>query len=140
MNTTFVHEGIEFDLTLTYADTTGVEWNWTGEQADGVPLMAQKEAPPGCDTPWKFTDLYWELGPLIAISSRPTVAQYRAAVDPDYAATAAAGYIETPAAFGARITPAVTPPPVLTAHHLNPSPMEQSGFRRFLNSIAGGNR
>lgn len=129
MNTTFVHEGIEFDLTLTYADTTGVEWNWTGEQADGVPLMAQKEAPPGCDTPWKFTDLYWELGPLIAISPRPTVAQYRAAVDPDYADTVAAGYVE------ARIAAAVAPG--LAVSHLPPSPLEQSGFRRFLSSISG---
>ncbi|MBH0242076.1 phiSA1p31-related protein [Streptomyces cavourensis] len=130
MNTTFVHEGIEFDLTLTYADTTGVEWNWTGEQINGVPLMAQKEAPPGCDTPWKFTDLYWELGPLIAISSRPTVAQYRAAVDPDYAATVAAGYVE------ARIAAAVAPG--LAVGHLPPSPLGQTGFRRFIRSLQKG--
>ncbi|MFL3869182.1 phiSA1p31-related protein [Streptomyces griseobrunneus] len=130
MKTTFVHEGIEFDLTLTYADTTGVEWNWTGEQINGVPLMAQKQAPPGCDTPWKLTDLYWELGPLIAISSRPTVAQYRAAVDPDYADTVAAGYVE------ARIAAAVAPG--LAVGHLPPSPLGQTGFRRFIRSLQKG--
>ncbi|MEW1630769.1 phiSA1p31-related protein [Streptomyces sp. NPDC089173] len=141
MITTFVHEGIEFDLTLTYADCTGVEWAWTGEQADGVPLMAQRQAPAGCGTPWTLTDLYWELGPLIAIHDRPSNANFRAAIDPDYADTVAAGYVEEPAEFGARITAAPVPSPAvpqLTAHHLNPSPMEQTGFRRFIRSLQKG--
>ncbi|WP_145503206.1 phiSA1p31-related protein [Streptomyces sp. CFMR 7] len=132
MNTTFVHEGIEFDLTLTYADCTGVEWVWTGEQVDGVPLMAQRQASHGCRAPWKLTDLYWELGPLIAIHDRPSNADFRKAIDPDYAATVAAGYVE------AHIAAAVAPTP--TARHLPPSPLKQTGFRGFLNSIAGGNR
>lgn len=129
MNTTFIHESIEFDLTLTYADCTGVEWAWTGEQADGVPLMAQKRAPAGCGTPWTLIDLYWELGPLIAIHDRPSRSDFRAAIDPDYAATVAAGYVEE------HIVAAAVP--ALTAHHLPPSPLEQTGFRRFLNTISG---
>lgn len=129
MSEIFTLEGIEFDLALTYADTTGVEWVWTGEQADGVPLMAQKQAPGGCGTPWKLTDLYWELGPLIKVHDRPSPADFRAAIDPDYVATVAAGYVE------AHIVAAVAP--ALTAHHLPPSPLGQTGFRRFLNSISG---
>lgn len=129
MSETFVHEGIKFDLTLTYADITGVEWVWTGEWSDGVPLMGQTKAPAGCETPWKLTDLYWELGPLIAIHDRPSNADYRKAIDPNYAATVAAGYVE------AHIVAAVAP--ALTAHHLPPSPLEQTRFRRFLNTISG---
>ncbi|MEW2069010.1 phiSA1p31-related protein [Streptomyces sp. NPDC007346] len=129
-NTTFVHEGIEFDLTLTYADCTGVEWAWTGEWSDGVPLMGQKQAPGGCETPWTLTDLYWELGPLIAIHDQLSPSDFRKAIDPDYAATFAAGYIEP------HIAAAVAP--ALTAHHLPPSPLEQSGFRGFLRSLHRG--
>ncbi|MGW9299666.1 phiSA1p31-related protein [Streptomyces cyaneofuscatus] len=143
MSEIFVLEGIEFDLTLTYADITGVEWVWTGEQVDGVPLMAQKRAPGGCEAPWKLTDLYWELGPIIAIHDRPSPVDFRAAIDPDYADTVAAGYVEAPAAFAARITAAPVPTsavPQLTAHHLPPSPLEQTGFRRFLNTIKGARR
>ncbi|MYR36299.1 hypothetical protein GTX14_04420 [Streptomyces sp. SID4944] len=141
MNATFVHEGIEFDLTLTYADCTGVEWVWTGEQVDGVPLMAQKRAPHGCRAPWKLTDLYWELGPLIAIHDRPSNTDFRKAIDPNYEDTVAAGYVEAPAAFGARIatTPVPSPAvPQLTANHLPPSPLEQTGFRRFIRSLQKG--
>ncbi|WP_127468626.1 phiSA1p31-related protein [Streptomyces sp. B27] len=136
--TTYLHDGVVFDLTRAFVDVVGVEWEWRGEWTPtGEPLLVSPGLP---ESPVPLPDVYRDHGPLITVSPRPTAAQYRAAVDPDYADTVAAGYIETPAAFGARITPAVTPPPVLTAHHLNPSPMEQSGFRRFLNSIAGGNR
>ncbi|MYX14461.1 hypothetical protein GTY67_13745 [Streptomyces sp. SID8374] len=131
MSEIFVHEGIEFDLTLTYADCTGVEWAWTGEQADGVPLMAQNKAPGGCETPWKLTDLYWELGPLIAIHDRPSNADYRAAIDPNYAATVAAGYVEDH--IVAFVAPALTP------HHLPPAPVHY-GWRAFLGTIKGERR
>lgn len=135
--TTFEYDGSVFDLTRCFVDVLGVEWEWRGEwTASGEPLLVSPGLP---DSPVPLPDVYRDHGPLIPISPRPSAAQYRAAVDVDYAKTVAAGYVESPAAFGARITP-VAPAPALTAHHLNPSPMEQTGFRRFLNSIAGGNR
>ncbi|MFD6656842.1 phiSA1p31-related protein [Streptomyces parvus] len=130
---TFEHDGVVFDLTIPYADVFGGEWKWAGEWSGSEPLMEPHSVHADCQTPLAFTVLYKLHGPLIPISPRPSAAQYRAAVDVDYAATVAAGYVETPAEFGARITPA----PALTAHHLNPSPMEQTGFRRFLNTLAG---
>ncbi|WP_069751666.1 phiSA1p31-related protein [Streptomyces sp. EN16] len=132
--TTYLHDGVAFDLTRSFVDVAGVEWEWHGQWTPaGEPLLVSPGLP---ESPVPLPDVYRDHGPLIPLSLRPSAAQYRAAVDPDYANTVAAGYVESPATFGARITPA----PALTAHHLNPSPMEQSGFRRFLNSIAGGNR
>ncbi|MFE2973291.1 phiSA1p31-related protein [Streptomyces sp. NPDC059258] len=136
--TTYLHDGIDFDLTIPYADVTGGEWMWTGDRSAGEPLMRQRSDRGDCQTPIPFPDLYRTHGPLIPISPRPSAAQYRAAVDVNYAATVAAGYVESPAEFGARITPAAAPAPALTAHHLNPSPMEQSGFRRFIRSLQNG--
>ncbi|GGS41143.1 hypothetical protein F2B00_03205 [Streptomyces parvus] len=131
---TYLHDGIEFDLTRSFVDVVGVEWEWRGQRnVAGEPLLVSPGLP---DSPVPLPDVYRDHGPLIPISPRPTAAQYRAAVDVDYAATVAAGYVETPAEFGARITPA----PALTAHHLNPSPMEQTGFRGFLNTIKGARR
>ncbi|MFI7890956.1 phiSA1p31-related protein [Streptomyces sp. CACIS-1.16CA] len=136
--TTFEHDGVVFDLTIPYADVFGGEWAWAGEWSGREPLMQPHSVHADCQTPLAFTVLYKLHGPLIPISPRPTAAQYRAAVDVDYAATVAAGYVETPAAFGAGITPVLpAAAPQLTAHHLPSSPMEQSGFRRFLNSISG---
>ncbi|MFE7485552.1 phiSA1p31-related protein [Streptomyces sp. NPDC057552] len=129
-STTFVHEGVVFDLTIPYADVTGGEWMWTGGWAQGEPLMRHRSDRGDCQTPLRFTVVYWDLGPLIPISPRPTPAQYRAAIDPNYAATVAAGYVED------HIVAAVAP--VLTAHHLPPSPLEQSGFRRFIRSLQKG--
>ncbi|MFI9618065.1 phiSA1p31-related protein [[Kitasatospora] papulosa] len=138
MSETFLFEGIEFDLTISYADTIGVEWEWAGAwTAAGEPLMRTH----GVTMLVSLPDVYKQHGPLIPIHPRPSAAQYKAAidVDPDYAATVAAGYVEAPAAFGERI--AITPAPAvpqLTAHHLPPSPLEQTGFRGFLKSLRGG--
>ena len=139
---TYVFEDVEFDLTIAYVDVIGVEWSWTGGWTEaGEPLMRT----PGVTVPAPLPDVYHDHGPLIPIHPRPSAAQCTAAidVDPDYAATVAAGYVEEPAAFGERIAvPAVSPVvvPQLTAHHLPPSPLEQTAFRRFLNTISGGNR
>ncbi|WP_406144924.1 phiSA1p31-related protein [Streptomyces anulatus] len=135
--TTYLYDGVEFDLTRSFVDVIGVEWEWRGQWNEaGEPLLVSPGLP---DSPVPLPDVYRDHGPLIPVSPRPSAAQYRAAVDVDYAKTVAAGYVESPTEFAARITP-VTPTPALTAHHLNPSPMEQTGFRRFLNSIAGGTR
>ncbi|MFC9987805.1 phiSA1p31-related protein [Streptomyces globisporus] len=135
--TSFKHDGVVFDLTRSFVDVVGVEWEWRGQWNEaGEPLLVSPGLP---DSPVPLPDVYRDHGPLIPISPRPSAAQYRAAVDVDYAATVAAGYVESPAAFGARITPAA-PAPALTTHHLNPSPMEQTGFRGFLNTIKGARR
>ncbi|MGW1154543.1 phiSA1p31-related protein [Streptomyces rubiginosohelvolus] len=136
--TTYLHDGIEFDLTRSFVDVVGVEWEWRGQWNEaGEPLLVSPGLP---ESPVPLPDVYRDHGPLIPISPRPTAAQCLAAVDVNYAATVAAGYVETPAAFGARITPAAATAPALTAHHLNPSPMEQTGFRGFLNTIKGARR
>lgn len=137
----YLHDGIEFDLSRSFVDVIGVEWEWRGQWTDsGEPLLVSPGLP---ESPVPLPDVYRDHGPLIPISPRPSAAQCRAAVDPDYAATVAAGYVEAPAAFGARITAAPVSPlavPQGTAHHLPPSPLQQSGFRRFLNTISGGTR
>ncbi|WP_432077754.1 phiSA1p31-related protein [Streptomyces sp. YPW6] len=130
MTTTFEHDGVVFDLTIPYADVLGGEWEWTGGWADGEPLMAHRSDRTDCLAPLPFTELYASLGPLIPIS-RPTPAQYRAAVDPDYAATVAAGYVED------HIVAAVAPQ--LTPHHLPPAPVHY-GWRAFLGTIKGERR
>ncbi|MFJ5886797.1 phiSA1p31-related protein [Streptomyces californicus] len=128
---TYVHDGVTFDLTVPYADVTGSEWMWTGGWDDGEPLMRQRSDRGDCQTPLAFTDLYQTHGPLIPISPRPSTSQYRAAIDPDYAATVAAGYIE------GRIAAAVAPQ--LTPHHLPAAPV-QYGWRAFLTTIKGERR
>ncbi|NUV65725.1 hypothetical protein G6W57_01165 [Streptomyces sp. CAI-121] len=134
--TSFEHDGVVFDLTRSFVDVVGVEWEWRGQRNEaGEPLLVSPVLP---ESPVPLPDVYRDHGPLIPISPRPSAAQYRAAVDVDYAATVAAGYVETPAEFGVRITPAAAPAPVLTAHHLPHSPLEQTGFRRFIRSLQKG--
>ncbi|WP_329309341.1 phiSA1p31-related protein [Streptomyces microflavus] len=126
---TFTLEGIEFDLEIAYRDVTGVEWQWSGERTpDGLPLMWECSHKSLSHSTITFPDLYWKHGPLIPVREL-SGADFRAAIDPDYAATVAAGYVE------AHIAAAVAP--ALTASHLPPSPLEKPGFRRFLNSISG---
>ncbi|MFG3136047.1 phiSA1p31-related protein [Streptomyces sp. NPDC048211] len=138
---TYVHEGVEFDLALTYADVTGVEWVWTGrESVDGEPLMRQQTDRVDCQTLIPLPTLYWNHGPLIPISPRPTHTERRIAVDvdPNYADTVAAGYVESPAAFAARIAAPAPLVPTAPGSVLAPSPLEQTGFRRFLSTLTGG--
>ncbi|MGW9245815.1 phiSA1p31-related protein [Streptomyces badius] len=136
--TTYLHDGVVFDLTRSFVDVLGVEWEWRGQRNDaGEPLLVSPGLP---DSPVPLPDVYRDHGPLIPISPRPSAAQYRAAVDVDYAATVAAGYVESPAEFAARITPVARAAvaPQLTANHLSPSPLEQTGFRRFIRSLQKG--
>lgn len=126
--TTYLHDGIVFDLARSFVDVIGVEWEWRGQWTDsGEPLLVSPGLP---DSPVPLPDVYRDHGPLVPISRRPSAAQYRAAVDVDYAATVAAGYVED------HIVAAVAP--VLTAHHLPPSPLQQTGFRGFIRSLQKG--
>lgn len=126
--TTFEYDGTVFDLTRSFVDVLGVEWEWHGQWTDsGEPLLVSPGLP---DSPVPLPDVYRDHGPLIPVSPRPSAAQYRAAIDVDYAATVAAGYVEN------HIAAAVAP--VLTAHHLQPSPLEQTGLRGFIRSLQKG--
>lgn len=140
---TYVHEGVEFDLALTYADVTGVEWTWTGSAtADGEPLMRQHTDRVDCQSLIPLPTLYWDHGPLIPISPRPTHTELRIAVDvdPDYAESVASGLYETYPKYRERLAAQSASAPVPTAPGsiLAPSPLEQTGFRRFLSTLTGG--
>jgi len=141
MSETFTHDDVDFDLSVTYTDVIGVEWSWTGGWSEaGEPLMRT----PGVTVPVPLPDVYRDHGPLIPVHPRPSAAQFKAAVDvdPDYAATVAAGYDEPREAFEARITPAPVPVPAVSvvavpAGSVFTSPLEQRGFRRFLSTLKG---
>lgn len=129
--TSFTFEGIKFDLTISYADTIGVEWTWARAwTADREPLMRTL----GVTALVSLPDVYHQHGPLIPIHPRPSVAQYKAAVDPDYAETVAAGYVETPDQFTARTSPAPLPVPAGSAFT---SPLQDRGFRAFIRTLKG---
>jgi len=139
---TYKFEGVVFDLTIPYADVTGVEWMWTGDWSDsGEPLMRQRSDKDDCQVPLPFPTLYWDHGPLIPISPHPTRDQYRAAVDEDYANTVAAGYVETPAEFGRRIAaaskpiPAVSLPAAPTVPAVAVATVQSSRFQAFLRTL-----
>lgn len=145
--TTYIHEDDRFDIEVTFeldvplADVLGVEWTWTGNWADGEPLMLAA----GSTTPVPLPTVYRDHGPLFPLHPGPTASQYRAAIDPDYLDTVASGHWETPADFGERISaaPARVPTPAVAIPQapgtvLAPSPLEQTGFRRFLNTLTGG--
>ncbi|MFI5739108.1 phiSA1p31-related protein [Streptomyces anulatus] len=126
---TYLHDNIIFDLTRSFVDVLGVEWEWHGQWTPaGEPLLVSPGLP---ESPVPLPDVYRDHGPLIPISRRPSAAQYRAAVDPDYAATVAAGYVEN------HIVAAVAP--ALTAHHLPAAPLHY-GWRAFLTTIKGERR
>jgi len=138
----FIHDGTEFDLDIAYRDVTGVEWQWSGERTpEGVPLMWECSHKSESNSTISLPDLYKQHGPLIPIRGGLTSADIKAAIDidPNYADTEASGYLEPLDAFEARIPkPApVIAVPQLTAHHLPPSPLQQTGFRRFLSTLKG---
>lgn len=77
---TYLHDGIVFDLTVTHTDVTGVEWQWSGDYNDaGEPLMGAPDrgsvilAPALVSLP----NLYRWHGPLIPNPRRATAALYR---------------------------------------------------------------
>jgi hypothetical protein len=134
--TTYLHDGVSFDLALAHMDVTGVEWEWTGDRDEnGAPLLVAL----GSKHPVPLPDVYHDHGPLIPMSPRPTAAQYRAAIDPNYADSVASGLYETVPQFTERI--AIPAPAVPTAPgHIvaAPSPLEQTGFRAFIAALRGG--
>lgn len=78
--TTYTHDGITFDLTVTYTDVTGVEWQHSGDFNEaGEPLMGSPErgspllVPPLVSLP----DLYAYHGPLFPNPRKATAALYR---------------------------------------------------------------
>ncbi|MFJ1696227.1 phiSA1p31-related protein [Streptomyces sp. NPDC088252] len=131
--TPYLHDGVTFDLDVPHADVLGVEWTWSGTWADSEPLLRCRSDRSDCQTELPLPTVYRDHGPLIPISPRPTAGQYRAAVDPDYADTVASGYVETPAAFGARL--AAQTIPQAPGRVLASSPLEQTGFRAFIRSL-----
>lgn len=68
---TYLHDGITFDLGVPHLDVTGVEWRWTGTRTSaGEPLM---QAMPDSSAPIPLPDVYAMHGPLIP-APRPTAA------------------------------------------------------------------
>ncbi|MHC3450848.1 phiSA1p31-related protein [Streptomyces prasinus] len=73
--TSYLHDGTVFDLTVTYADVTGVEWRWAGTYNEaGEPLMG---AAPHGSALVSLPDVYAYHGPLIPTPRRATAALYR---------------------------------------------------------------
>ncbi|MER5892360.1 phiSA1p31-related protein [Streptomyces sp. NPDC001876] len=69
-----VAAGFEFDLSLTWIDTYGARWTWTGEtDSTGMALMQT-----GDDTPERLSNVYWTYGPLIPVPVKITPAVRRA--------------------------------------------------------------
>ncbi|MFD7861812.1 phiSA1p31-related protein [Streptomyces sp. NPDC059783] len=141
----YIHDGVVFDLSIAYRDCTNVEWEWSGNWSlTGEPMMRERGQDAVRRAEVSLPDLYHYHGPLIPMNGRPTDSQFRAAVDPDYADTLASGYVESPAEFGRRIAvpesvlPTVPTVPMVPGRVLAPRLMEQRGFRAFLRSLRGG--
>jgi hypothetical protein len=94
--TIYLHDDIEFDLDLEFVDVTGVVWSWTGEWSPAAEPMLRSDAPSGPDLP--LPDAYFYHGPLLPRRKRVVAKPSEA-----FAATVAAGYVESVEAFGARI-------------------------------------
>jgi hypothetical protein len=92
--TDYIHDGITFDLGRQFADVTGVVWSWTGAWSEaGEPLM--NTTPLGADTAVPLPDVYRDHGPLLTLPAKPSAALRKAVVCADYAASVAAGLVET---------------------------------------------
>lgn len=69
-----VAAGFEFDLSLTWIDSYGARWKWTGKNdSTGMALMQT-----GDDTPERLSHVYWTYGPLIDEPGPVTAAVQRA--------------------------------------------------------------
>ncbi|WP_432053662.1 phiSA1p31-related protein [Streptomyces sp. bgisy022] len=77
---TYLHDGVVFDLAVTYTDVTGVEWQWTGDRnAAGEPLMGATMRGSSFFQPGVLSlpDLYAWHGPLIPTPRKATASIYR---------------------------------------------------------------
>ncbi|MET9149984.1 phiSA1p31-related protein [Streptomyces griseoflavus] len=77
---TYLHDGIVFDLAVTHTDVTGIEWQWSGSyNTAGEPLMgAPARGSVLLEQPLvSLPDLYAWHGPLIPTPRRATAALYR---------------------------------------------------------------
>ncbi|MEU7066948.1 phiSA1p31-related protein [Streptomyces sp. NPDC046161] len=93
--TLYLHDDVEFDLDCKFVDVTGVIWSWTGGWSPaGEPMLRSDASGPDLPLP----DAYYYHGPLIPRRARITVKPSEA-----FAATVAAGYVETDSEFGVRI-------------------------------------
>ncbi|MEU8840000.1 phiSA1p31-related protein [Streptomyces roseus] len=93
--TVYLHDGVEFDLDCEFVDVTGAIWSWTGAWSPAAePMLRSDGASPDLPLP----DAYYYHGPLIPRRRRTTATPSEA-----FAATVAAGYVETDAEFAARI-------------------------------------
>lgn len=72
---TYLHDGVVFDLDVPHLDVTGVEWRWIGVRTSaGEPLM---QASPSESAPIPLPDVYAMHGPLIPAPRPTTAAMYR---------------------------------------------------------------
>lgn len=71
-----VAAGFRFDLSLTWIDTGGARWTWTGEtDHTGMAMMRT-----GDDTPERLSHVYWWSGPLVPAPREITAAERHAAI------------------------------------------------------------
>ncbi|MFJ1647924.1 phiSA1p31-related protein [Streptomyces sp. NPDC088258] len=95
---TYEIDGVVFDLARTYSDVTGIEWTWSGRwTAAGEPIMRTVSGF------LPLPDVYRWHGPLIAIPEPVTGRQMRAVFGADFLASQAAGYVESPESWAARV-------------------------------------
>jgi hypothetical protein len=91
--TAYIHDGIAFDLDRAFVDVVGVEWRWSGGYSPaGEPLLVGGV---GQSTGVPLPDVYRDHGPLLALPAKPSAALRKAVVSADYAASVAAGHVET---------------------------------------------
>ncbi|MFG3140797.1 phiSA1p31-related protein [Streptomyces sp. NPDC048211] len=68
--------GFTFDLSLTWIDTYGDRWTWTGDTDEsGMAVMQRSEG-----SPRRLSYVYWTFGPLIPAPHPVTYADRRAAL------------------------------------------------------------
>jgi hypothetical protein len=94
--TIHLHDDIEFDLDCEFVDVTGVVWSWTGEWSPAAEPMLRSDAPSGPDLP--LSDAHFYHGPLLPRRKRVTAKPSDA-----FAATVAAGYVESDADYAERL-------------------------------------
>ncbi|MEU0659563.1 phiSA1p31-related protein [Streptomyces lavendulocolor] len=91
--TTYIHDGVVFDLDCGFVDVVGIEWRWSGGYSPaGEPLLVGGV---GQSTGVPLPDVYRDHGPLIPLPAALTARLRKAVVSADYQASVAAGHVET---------------------------------------------